>query len=412
MKIDASQLISQLLTHKKEQNPSLKESEFSLNQPELSIILPCRNEEQALPYCLTQIKETIQKNNLNAELIISDSSTDNSLEVIKQFAKQNPNQLNLKIIKHNKAGYGIAYLEAFKHIKGKYVFMADSDGTYDFSEIPNFLNALKQGYDFVIGNRFSKQIEKGAMPWSHKYIGNPILSGLLRIFFKTSVKDSHCGMRAITKQALDKLNLQTTGMEFASEMVMKVLKNNLKIKQLPISYKKRIGKSKLNTLSDGWRHLRFMLLYSPLFLFFIPGLILFLLGLGSLIWFYFTNPVIFNITFYTHPMFLSSLLTIIGYQLIFFALFAKTYAITHLNEKSPLEKIFKHISIEKAGTFGIILTIIGIIIYIFILVKWISSGFGSLNQIKNSILALTLIIIGIQTISSGFMLSILGIKEK
>lgn len=412
MEINASKLISQLLTPKKEKAPLSKEPGLTLKEPELSIILPCRNEEQALPLCLTQIKETIQKNNLNAELLISDSSTDGSLEVIKHFVRQNPGQLNIKIIKHNKEGYGIAYLEAFKHAKGKYVFMADCDGTYTFSEIPNFLNTLKQGYDFVIGNRFSKQIEKGAMPWSHKYIGNPILSGLLRIFFKTPVRDSHCGMRAISKQALDRLNLQTTGMEFASEMVMKALKNNLKIKQLPISYKKRIGESKLNTFSDGWRHLRFMLLYSPLFLFFIPGLILFLIGLGSLIWFYFTNPTIFGAIFYTHPMFLSSLLTIIGYQLIFFALFAKTYAITHLNEKSPLEKIFKHISIEKAGLIGILLTAVGIIIYIFILVKWISSGFGSLNQIKNSILALTLIIIGIQTISSGFMLSILGIKEK
>lgn len=403
--IDANKLISGIL--KKE-----SKKQFQVKNPELSIILPCRNEEQALPHCLTQIKETIQKHNLNSEIIISDSSTDNSLEVIKKFSKEHPNQLNIKIIKHDKEGYGIAYLEAFKHAKGRYIFMADADGSYDFSEIPNFLNPLKQGYDFVIGNRFSTKIETGTMPWSHKYIGNPILSGLLRIFFKTSVKDSHCGMRAITKQALDKLNLQTTGMEFASEMVMKVLKNNLKIKQLPISYKKRIGESKLNTLSDGWRHLRFMLLYSPLFLFFIPGLILFLLGLISLIWFYFTNPVIFGITFYTHPMFLSSLLTIIGYQLIFFALFAKTYAITHLNEKSPLEKLFKSISIEKAGAIGIILTALGIAIFIFILTKWLSSGRGSLNQIKNAILALTLTIIGIQTISSAFMLSILGIKEK
>jgi len=382
------------------------------NNPELSIILPCRNEQEALPHVLNQIKRTIQDNKINAEIIISDSSSDNSIKIIKQFAQNNPHQLKIKVIKHNKVGYGNAYLEAFPHVKAPYLFIADCDGTYNFEEIPNFLNALKQNYDFVIGNRFAYKLEKNTMPLSHKYIGNPILSGLLRLFYGTSVKDSHCGMRAIKKQALEKLNLKTTGMEFASEMVIKALKNNLKIKQLPIHYHKRIGKSKLNTMTDGWRHLRFMLLYSPLFLFFIPGFALFLMGITTLFWFYFSNPTFFGITFYTHPMFISALLTIIGYQLIIFSVFAKTYAITHLNEKSPLENIYKHLTIEKASTLGLILSLTGLMIFILILYKWINSGLGDLNQIKNAVLGLTLLTIGIQTIFSSFMLSILGIKER
>lgn len=398
-------LISQLF-HKE------KQPIISNQEPEISIILPCRNEQEALPHVLNQIKQTIQNNNINAEIIISDSSSDNSIGIIKQFAKNNPNALKIKVIKHNKIGYGNAYLEAFPHTKSEYIFMADCDGTYDFNEIPKFIEALRRGYDFVIGDRFAYKLEKNVMTFSHKYIGNPILSGLLRLFYGTSIKDSHCGMRAISKKTLEKIKLQTTGMEFASEMVIKALKNHLKIKQLPIYYHKRIGKSKLNTITDGWRHLRFMLLYSPLFLFFIPGFILFTLGITTLFWFYFANPTLFGITFYTHPMFISSLLTIVGYQLIIFSVFAKSYAITHLNEKSPLEKLYKYMTIEKASATGILLSLIGVIIFATILYKWINAELGDLNQIKNAIIALTLTTIGIQTISSSFMLSILGIKEK
>ena len=375
------------------------------NNPELSIILPCRNEEQAIDFCITQIKQTIKKHKLKAEIIISDSSCDSSPKIARSH--------KVKLVKHDKQGYGIAYLEAFKKAKGKYLFLADCDGTYDFNEIPKFLKAMQKGYDFVIGDRFKGNIEKNAMPWHHKKIGNPILSGTLRLFFKTKVHDIHCGMRAISRQALEKLDLKTTGMEFASEMVVQALKNNLKIKEIPINYHKRKGNSKLRSFTDAWRHMRFMLLYSPLFLFFIPGLILFLIGLGLTAWLYFGSPQVLGIQLFYHPMFFTALLAIIGYQLIIFSVFAKTYAITHLNEKSNLfDKLYKFITIEKASIIGFIVVLVGIIIYITIFGGWISSGFSSLNQAKNSIIALTLIILGVQTIFSSFMLSILGIKGK
>lgn len=348
------------------------------NKLEVSIILPCQNEAEAISFCLQQIKKTIRKNNLSAEIIVSDSSTDKSPEITQEEGA--------KLIKHDKDGYGIAYLEAFKIAKGKYIFMADADGTYDFSEIPNFLNCLRENYDFVIGDRFSGKIEKGAMSYSHK-LGNPLLSGTLRLFFGTSIKDSHCGMRAISKKSLEKLNLQTTGMEFASEMVIKALKNNLKIKELPINYYRRKGKSKLKTFSDAWKHMRFMLLYSPLFLFFIPGLFMLLFGFLFIFLFY-------------RLMFFSSILMISGYQLIIFSIFAKTYSITHLGEESPfMNKIYKYLTIEKASILGIAIIFFGLIVYFL------------LNETKNSIVALTLITIGIQTIFSSFMLSILGIKK-
>ena len=374
-------------------------------KPEISIILPCRNEEKSLDYVLREIKSVIKENNLNAEIIVSDSSSDSCFEIAKKH--------KVRIVKHNKNGYGNAYLEAYPKAKGDLIFMADSDGTYEFKEIPKFISYLKKGNDFVIGDRFSGKMHKKSMPLLHKYIGNPVLSGLVRMFYGKKVKDVHCGMRAIKKEKLKDLKLKTTGMEFASEMVIKAMQNNLKIKEVPIEYKERIGKSKLRSFRDGWRHLRFILLYSPLLLFFIPGTILFLTGVLTLTLFYFGNPLILGKEFIYHPMFISSALTVIGYQIIIFAGFAKIYAMTHFDEKNKfLEKIFRYITLEKAITVGTILTILGILIYIFILHQWISIGFGELNQIKNSIIALTLIIVGIQTIFSSFMLSILGIKER
>lgn len=371
----------------------------------LSIILPCLNEEKSLGFCLDKIKNIIKQNNFRAEIIVVDNgSTDNSCRIAEGKG--------IKLIHEEKRGYGSACLRGFGASRGKYLFFADSDGTYDFNEISKFIGQLEQGYDFVIGNRLKGKIEKGAMRWLHRYIGNPLLSGILRLFFKIKVHDAHCGMRAITKKALKKLDLGTAGMEFASEMVIMAGKNGLKIKELPIDYFKRQGNSSLRSFPDGWRHLRFMLLYSPLYLFFLPGLFLFLIGTGLMTWLYFTSPVIFGIKIYFHPMFLAALLMVVGYQLISFALFAKTYAITHLKDKPVLDKLYRHITIEKASLIGIFMALIGVIIYSKIYVGWVKSDFSSLDQVKNSIVAMTLIIMGIQTIFSSFMLSILGIKRK
>jgi len=378
--------------------------------PEISIILPCRDEEKALGFCLQQIKNVVEQNKLFAEIIVSDSSFDSSPEIIR---KAQIKQKNIILLKHDKEGYGVAYLEAFKIAKGKYIFMADADGTYDFTKIPEFIKELKRGSDLVIGDRLSGKIEKGAMPFMNRCMGTPILSFVLKLFFKAKIKDSQSGMRAMKKKTLEKLGLQTTGMEFASEMIMKALKNNLKIKEIPVDYYKRIGQSKLKPFSDGWKHLRFMLLYSPLFLFFVPGIIIFLLGLLSMLWIYLWSPQIFGIKLFYHPMFFSSALIIIGYQLIIFSAFAKIYSLNHLNEHdTTLEKLFKYITIERASIVGLLISFFGALIYFFIFERWISTNFGSLNEIKNSIIALTLVVLGVQTIFSSFMLSILGIKEK
>ncbi len=401
----------------------------NLGDFEVSIVVPCFNEEQAIQICIDQIKKTIQRYSLRAEIIfINNASTDTSGEILqanKATCKE------LIVVDEPNVGYGSAYLAGLKIAKGEYIFMADCDGTYDFREIPHFIDRLrgykisntcsethkteenKTGADLVVGNRFAKKPKDGVMPWHHQYIGNPLLSFLTRIFFKIEIHDIHCGARAIRRSAFENIVLYTRGMEFASEMIVKCAKKGMKIEEIPITYSARIGTSKLNSFSDGWRHLRFILLYSPLILFLLPGFIMFLLGLVSMCVLYFTTPHIFGLQLYVHPMFFSSLLMIVGYELILFAGFARTYAITHLGDRdSFLEPVYQKITIEKAGLLGIILSFTGGFIYVFIFAKWIRSGFGSLNEIKNGVVALTLITLGIQTFFSAFMFSILGIKEK
>ena len=379
-------------------------------EPEISIILPCLNEETGIIFCLAEIKKTIRDNSLSAEVIVVDNNShDNSVKLIEEYQVNFP---ELKLIQETKEGYGFAYLAGLKNSLGKYIFMADSDGTYRFTDLPLFINKLKQGSDLVVGNRFSKKISRKTMPWINHYIGNPFLSFLVRLFFKVKINDIHCGERAISRDALKKIHLYTGGMEFASEMIIKAAKKNLIISEIPIDYRERIGESKLRSLNDGWRHLRFILLYSPLFLFFLPGVLLFLLGIILMAIFYFSSPSIFGIQFYIHPMFFFLVMIILGYQLIIFSGFSKIYAITHLGDSNHLiESLFRHITIEKTGLLGILLAIIGAVIYISIFITWITTDFGAISGIKESIIGLTLLVLGIQTFFSAFMFSILGIKN-
>lgn len=382
-----------------------------MNQPEISILLPCLDEERGILFCLEEIKRTIALNSLSAEVIVIDNnSRDASVSLVKTYQVDFP---ELRLLKEDREGYGFTYLQGLKNSLGKYIFMADADGTYDFKDIPRFVERLKNGSDLVIGNRFAQKITADSMPWLNRYVGNPFLSFLVHLFFRVNIGDTHCGARAISRAALEKINLCTGGMEFASEMIIKAAQKNLLITELPIEYRKRLGQSKLHSFSDGWRHLRFILLYSPLILFFLPGAILFLSGATLMFIFYFFNPTIFGVRFYSHPMFLFSVLIILGYQLILFGGFSKIYAITHLGDNNRLvEKLFRHITIEKTGLLGLLMAIAGAIIYLSIFISWLNSDFGSLPGVKESVIGLTLLVVGIQTFFAAFMFSILGIKNK
>lgn len=379
--------------------------------PDISVILPCLNEEHGLPFCIAEIISTKEQYGLDLEILIVDNgSTDKSLQIAKDFTRRYP---FIKSIEEEHLGYGSAYLRGFRESKGEYVFIADADGTYPFTDIPRFIHELKHGADLVVGDRQVSKLDKGIMPWHHKYIGNPILSFLVIAFFRINLHDIHCGVRAIKKSSFDSLRLYTRGMEFATEMIIKSARKGFIIKELPIEYRARLGRSKLESFVDGWRNLRFTLLYSPLLLFLLPGLLIGGIGVVSMAWLYFFNVKIFSIQLYVHPLFYSSLAILLGYQLVLFAAFSKIYSITHLSDSDrTIEKLFAYLNIERGVICGLLLFVAGAFIFGSIIYSWVRSGMGELNEIKNSIVALTLLVVGIQTIFSSFMLSIVGIKEE
>jgi glycosyltransferase involved in cell wall biosynthesis len=384
-------------------------NQLYISSKKISIVLPCLNEEDSISLCLDAL--LIIDSTYDLEIIVVDN---NSSDQTVQRAFEYKNKLrNLHIISEPIRGYGSAIMRGIEYAASDYVYVSDADMTYDFNEISEFIKKLDEGYDMVIGNRFSGRMNSDAMPFHKKYIGNPVLSYLTRFLFKISIKDIHCGARAFRKDIYKKLSLYTLGMEFASEMIIKAAKNNCKITEIGISYNKRKGFSKLSSMSDGWRHLRFMLLYSPLYLFTIPGVFLFMFGALGISILYTTNIKLFEIILYVHPMFLFMISIIVGYQIIFFSMFSKIYSITHLGESDMrFENLLKKITLEKALAIGVLLIILGSAIFLWILIGWIKNDFSELNETKNLIIAVTSITLGIQTFFSGFMLSILGIKEK
>ena len=376
------------------------------NNPEVSIVLPCLNEEATIGECIKKIKNVLKKENINGEIIVSDNgSTDNSVMIAKS--------LNARVINQPLKGYGAACLKGIHEARGKFIIMADSDATYDFLETPALLKPLRKGYDFVIGTRFKGTIKKDAMPWTHRYIGNPLLSGLVNLFFKANFSDVHCGFRAFTKKAFEKMNLKTTGMEFASEMVISASKNKLKIWEVPISYNKRKGRSKLRSFSDGWRHLRFILMYSPTYLFLVPGLFLFLVGLVGITVLRQGPLSVSGFNIDIHFMLLGSLITMLGYQIINLGLCARTYAITIGFEKHDklIDFIAKYINLERGIILGLGVFLVGFFISLRILINWVHGNFSSMDEIRNIIFSMTILIVGVQTIFSSFFLSMLLVEK-
>ncbi|EHR77572.1 dolichol-P-glucose synthetase [Thermococcus litoralis DSM 5473] len=368
---------------------------------EVSVILPTMNEEDAVKITIPQIRETLERLNLPYEIIVVDKSTDETPKIAAE--------LGAKVIRQKRKGYGDAYLEGFKVARGNYIVMLDPDGSYDPREIPKLLEPLLKGEaDFVIGTRLKGVIKPGAMPWLHRYIGNPLLTKVLNIFFKVGVSDAHCGFRAITKDALQKLPLKCRGMEFASEMVIEAAKAGLRIREVPITYHPRIGESKLSSFRDGWRHLRLMLLYSPSYLFLLPGVFLIVFGIVLLAYAYNTNPL------RIHTMILGSLLIIVGFQVINFGISGKVYAAKEgLDKPDKITKFFMRYSILEEGlVIGGILFVVGLILGIRIFLKWRATGYGELFEIKSAVIVLTLIALSIQLIFFSFFVSSLMLKEE
>jgi glycosyltransferase involved in cell wall biosynthesis len=373
----------------------------------VSVVMPCLNEEETIGSCVQKALEGIRRTGLPGEVIVADNgSTDRSTEIA--------GELGARVIHQPERGYGNAYRAGFEAARGKYIVMGDSDDTYDFTEIKSFVDKLREGNDYVLGSRFSGQILPGAMPWLHRYVGNPVLTGILNFMFGLKSSDAHSGYRAFTKEAYRRMRLQTTGMEFASEIVINAARANLKVAEVPITYYPRGGESKLRSFRDGWRHLRFMLLYSPDHLFVIPGLVLFVVGLFGMLWLL-SGPKIISGHFVDyHFMFIASLLTIVGFQVLLTGFFAKAYAFTHRFAPDDLmiQRFYRYFSLEEWLIAGFVVFLVGFGIDTAIFVQWADQGFKNLFAVREALLALTLMVIGLQLIFSSFLLSILNINTK
>ena len=236
----------------------------------VSVVIPCLNEAANIEQCVTRARAVLEEHDLRGEVVVADNGSEDGSPRLAEAA-------GARVVHEPRRGYGSAYLAGFAAAQGEYIVMLDADLTYDFDDIPGFVERLHDGAELVMGDRMDN-IHPGAMPWLHRYVGNPVLTGVLNLFFRTGVKDAHCGMRAVRRDVLPRLDLRTTGMEFASEMVIRAAKEDLAIEEMPIEYHPRGGESKLSSFRDGWRHLRFLLVHSPTHLFIVPGGLMSLLG--------------------------------------------------------------------------------------------------------------------------------------
>jgi len=374
---------------------------------EVSVVMPCLNEERGIGACIRVVKDVFARENINGEIIVADNgSIDRSVEIACSAGAL--------VVNEPVKGYGAAYLRGLRAARGRYIIIGDSDNTYDFNDIPKFLEPLRRGCDFVMGSRFKGIIHAGAMPWAHRYIGNPILSGMTRLFFHTKLSDIHCGMRAFSRAAFEKMRLQMAGMEFATEMVVSAINNDLKVYEVPIHYFRREGVSKLKSFADAWRHVRFMLLFCPVWLYFIPGISGFVMGMVILLLLA-GGPVFFlGHLWDMHPMIFAAVLSILSYQLLHLGIYAHTFAVEQgfLKKDAFIAFFQRHFNLERGIAAGLLLFGVGLCINILIFAEWFHNRFGALYRIRESILAMTLLVIGLQTLFSSFFISLLSLRRK
>lgn len=379
---------------------------------ELTILMPCLNEAETLEVCIQKAKTFLETSGVAGEILIADNgSTDGSVEIAEKCGAR---------VEHvSEKGYGAALIGGCKAAKGKYVIMGDADDSYDFLNLMPFVEKLREGYDLVMGNRFKGGIAKGAMPPLHRYIGNPVLSFIGRLFFSSDIGDFHCGLRGYDREAMLNLDLQTTGMEYASEMVVKATMYGLKIAEVPttLSPDGRSRAPHLRSFRDGWRHLKFLLLHSPDWLFLYPGMVFCILGLVITVSLMFGPVTLGGVTFDIHTMLYGSAMIMIGTNMIFFSLFTRIYAIRtrFIPTKENVATRLAGITTEKGAIAGVILTLAGIVMTVLAFMVWKHTAFGDLNpqeMMRMTIPALTLMVVGIEMIFASFFIGILNIKHQ
>jgi hypothetical protein len=372
---------------------------------DISVVMPCLDEEESVAECVQRAFEGIARSGRTGEVVVVDNgSTDRSVERAEAAGA--------RVVHQARKGYGNAYRAGFAAARGRWIVMGDSDGTYDFSKLDELVAKLAEGYDTVLGSRFDGTILPGAMPWTHRYIGNPVLTRVLNVFFGLDTSDAHSGMRAFTREAIDRMELRCGGMELASEIVIKGARADLKRAEIPITYHPRAGVSKLKSLRDGWRHLRFMLLLAPRHLFLLPGIVLFLLGMVGQ-----SVLVAGFVDIGSHGVAaafsaLGAGVALLGSQAILFGLFATTYAVV-LGLERPgrvSDFVLEEFHLERGLVASLLLGAGGLVTTVYVVATWSSSDLAVDQLVAQDLFGLTLLVLGAQGLFASFFLSLLRMR--
>lgn len=376
----------------------------STREPELSVVIPCLNEAEGIAVVVEKAIRTMEREGISGEVVVADNGSTDGSPAIAEAA-------GARVVHEPRRGYGSAYQAGFTAARGEYILMGDGDDTYDFTQIDRFVGPLREGADLVIGNRMAG-IQPGAMSWLHRRVGNPLLTGVLNLFFRTGVSDAHCGMRAFRRDLLPALDLRATGMEFASEHVIRSAKLGLEIREIEIDYHPRKGESKLSSFTDGWRHLRFLLVHSPTWLFVLPGAVLAVLGaLGTLI--AASGIELFGREWQLHALIASVAAVIVGAQLLQIGVFSRAFAYYYLGESDSLiEAARRRFRLEHGLAAGAALLLIGLVIAGIVVALWLGRGLGALREERLALVGLMLVVLGLQTIFGAFFISVLGLRRR
>ena len=378
----------------------------------VSVVLPCLNEAETVERCVRRAVEALGASGLAGEVVVADNgSADGSQEIAARAGA--------RVVPVAERGYGAALLGGIAAARGRYVVMGDADDSYDFGEVPAFVAKLEEGHDLVMGSRFLGRIEPGAMPPLHRWLGNPVLSFLGRLFFHVPTSDFHCGIRGFRKEAIDRIGLKTTGMEFASEMVVKAALFGLRIAEIPVTLRKD-GRSRpphLRTWRDGWRHLRFLLMYSPRWLYLWPGLLLVLLGAGLLAWLFPGPRHVGAATLDVHAMLGAAVMVLAGVEAITFGVFAKVFAVTEglLPADARVSRLSRVFTLEAGLVASVLLLAGGTVLCGSVVRDWAASVFNYLDysvSMRKMIPGALLLVLGAHGLLASFFLSILGLKRR
>jgi glycosyltransferase involved in cell wall biosynthesis len=383
--------------------------ENSAPTADVSVVIPCLNEANSIAFCVDKAIRAFQSANLRGEVVVADNgSTDGSIEIAEK--------LGARVIPVSQRGYGAALRAGISAARGAFIIMGDADDSYDFSDVPRFVEMWKQGYDVVMGNRFRGEIKPGAMPWHHKYFGNPVLTAVLNLFFHAGIGDSHCGMRGFTRAVYDRMDLRSTGMEFASEFVIKAAQLGARITEIPITLwpDKRGRPPHLRSFRDGWRHLRFMLLYAPNWLFILPGASLCVLGLFLVFWLL-PGPRAISprITLDVHTMIFGVIFTLLGVQILSIGTFAKVFSYAERFDRGTvsLKRALKRVTLESGLLLGGGLFLAGFAGCAWVTWQWAASGFGPLQQVRQVLFWSMWLFLGVQVVFGSLFLSMLGVSR-